>query len=551
MPLLLSPLPLADLLHSSPRHMNKDCRPKLFDGWPRLWLAALILCVPLRGFGAGVTIITHGHLSSIDDWVHAMALAIPNYPSFPGTNSSRYAVFVQDAGSSYTVTPTRLSGGLPIDIDSGEILVELDWSDIANALFSDSTVNIAAAVVPRLLQTNFIAELRGRALVEFPLHLIGHSRGGSLVCEMSRLLGQQGVWVDQVTTLDPHPVNNDGFFDPLMLGVVDATAQTYDNVLFADNNYETLNTYPYGEPVPGAYVRYLTSLNGGYSSAHSDAHLWYHGTLVWTTPVSDSEASITSTERQDWWTPYEQGGTNAGFLYSRIGGSDRLSLDRPAGLGTPPIRDGYNQRWDLGAGSLPNRTALTVNNGAWPNVIKLNLTGTNRLADNEATSVRFYYQYGQVSSSNLTLDVCLDLDGNPWNTNHWLVRRISLSPTGTNFVFNPTVDFTVAPTNAPPGVYVICARLSDGPRTRYLYAPESLTILTPEGPIRLEIARDADGLIRVDVLGVPGQSFILQGSIDLQSWQPLTQHTLGTGRWSYFVNPTNIDWRFYRTMLDR
>ena len=77
-------------------------------------------------------------------------------------------------------------------------------------------------------------------------------------------------------------------------------------------------------------------------------------------------------------------------------------------------------------------------------------------------------------------------------------------------------------------------------RARYLYAPEPLTLLAPEGPIRLEIARDTGGPIRVDVVGAPGQSFELQSSTNLLAWQPLTQHTLETGRRSYFVNPANV-----------
>jgi len=49
--------------------------------------------------------------------------------------------------------------------------------------------------------------------------------------------------------------------------------------------------YANGESVAGAYVRQLTNLNGGYSSSHSDAHLWYHGTIDWNTPASDTEAT--------------------------------------------------------------------------------------------------------------------------------------------------------------------------------------------------------------------------------------------------------------------
>ncbi len=144
-----------------------------------------------------------------------------------------------------------------------------------------------------------------------------------------------------------------------------------------------------GEPVAGAYVRKLTTLGGGYGtgSEHSNVHLWYHGTIDWRDPASDTEATITGTQRTNWWVAYESQGTLAGFYYSLIGGGDRLSLDQPVGSAPAVIRDGYNQHWDLGAGlsaDPTDRTLLPSNSGNWPNLIKLNRTDTNDVVQGQA-----------------------------------------------------------------------------------------------------------------------------------------------------------------------
>src|SRR5881275_1224663 len=104
---------------------------------------------------------------------------------------------------------------------------------------------------------------------------------------------------------------------------------------------------PNGQSVFGAYNRKLLDLNGGYSSSHSDVHLWYHGTIDLATPTSDTQASITASQRTAWWTTTEMSGAGAGFLYSLIGGGDRLSNIEPAGTGNGRINDGFNRNWDL------------------------------------------------------------------------------------------------------------------------------------------------------------------------------------------------------------
>ncbi len=110
---------------------------------------------------------------------------------------------------------------------------------------------MAAAVSQVILLTNLTPEL-GTAMrsPNFPIHpSLAYSRGGSLVAEISRQLGTNGIWVDHVTTLDPYPVNNDGNSD-FPASVVDAPAKyTYANVLFADNYWQDLGVGLYlGDP---------------------------------------------------------------------------------------------------------------------------------------------------------------------------------------------------------------------------------------------------------------------------------------------------------------
>lgn len=521
----------------------------------RSYFCRLLYCLSLLGAGlfatsqirgAGVTIITHGFNGDAQGWVLGLAGRVPAYPLFSGTNVICYEMRVSYSGG-FVVTPRKVAGGHPTNDFNAEIFVKLDWSALAGFFAQYDTYEIAAAVVPRLLHTNFIAELNGHALAELPLHLIGHSRGGSLVCQMSRLLGTNGVWVDQVTTLDPHPVNEDGNSDPLF--VSDAPLRIYDNVLFADNYYQDFGGYPHGQFMPSSYNRRLTALPAGYTSAHSDTHLWYHCTIDLRNPADDTEAQLFASSRTTWFTPYETAGLRAGFHYSRLGGGNRLSLDEPTGPGTDHPAHGYNQRWSLGAGTDTNRTALPAITGHWPSPIQFNLAGTNLMAQGQSNAVALSYQWSRPASSNATVSIYLDDDYNPWNGNERLVHQASAAgTTASNVNFN-LVSLHVTGTNSTPGVHSLYAKITGSGRTRYLYAPESLTVVSSFEPPALFIARDTAANVRVEVNGLVGQHIVLQRTTDFQTWQPLATNWLTTSRWSYLEPALEGARRFYRAVL--
>ncbi len=522
-----------------------------------LFLSAFI---PHSTKAAGVTIITHGLNGNADGWVTGMANEIPKYYRFTGTNYTFYKLYFY-YNSGYYLTYSRLGGSSPTNTDSGEIIVAFDWSQLADGN-SYNTYQIASVMAQALMSTNFISEMNGHALCELPIHLIGHSRGGSLMCETSRLVGTNGVWVDHLTTLDPHPLNDVNFpLDFLLYSAVDAPCRTYQNVLFHDNCWEDIGLLVDGEPVAGAYVRYFTALSGGYENttdehwAHSNVHLWYHGTLDFDNPATDGDPlgpTITSTERSAWWVPYEDygsyAGVFAGFYYSLIGGGNRMSAAMPVGQGFPAIVDGYNQNWDLGAGTLhPNRTPLTSNNGTWPNVIKFNVTGTNIVMAGQQIATKFYYQYGG-ASNYVTTQIYFDRDFNPYNTNSTLVIQGSLPNTGVSSVQPITASLNT--TNVPPGVYAIYAKMTDGVHTRYLYTPELVQILSSRQPPVLAISELSSTQFRISVTGVSSQTIVLQTSTNLQTWQSLATNTLTTSSWIYTnIVPNNFSKQFYRALL--
>jgi hypothetical protein len=499
----------------------------------------------------GVTLITHGLNGNVDGWISGMANQLTNYFRFSGREFTTYEMYFYSSGGSYYLAAQRESGSPPLASGSGEIVVKLDWRQLADGNSYD-TYDVASAVVPALLSTNFIPELGGRALAELPMHLIGHSRGGSLVCEMSRLLGTNGVWIDHVTTLDPHPLNDSAFpFDWFLYSAVDAPANTYANVLFHDNYWQNLNAIVYGKPVGGAYVRKLTNLDGGYggtTASHSDVHLWYHGTIDWRVPAGYTEASITSSERQTWWTAYELQGKFAGFHYSLMGGGDRASGDRPVGAGFPPVSDGYNQLWDLGAGTANNRTALPVNNGNWPNLVKFNRVTTNQVIHGETMAVRFYYQWARASADLATISIYLDADLNALNTNETLLQRITVPGNGSSSVSFATTNLTLFATNAAPGGYAVLATITGGGRTRYLYAPEMVEVLPLRQSPGLEITSLNPAQQQIVVLGAAGQTIVLEQCSDLQTWSPLATNLLTTSGWSY-TNSISAPQSFYRAVL--
>ena len=424
-----------------------------------------VLVEPLecRRLLAGVTIVTHGFNSGVDDWVTAMGNAVAAQSGTLATQP-RYKMTVTDEGASggpLTVGSTRL-GPAPAQWGSSEIVVLLDWSDVAGTLPPDgtqrSTADVGSAVADALLGTVAFPDL-STPLAQLPLHLIGHSRGAGLVSEIARGLGQRGVWVDQLTYLDPHPV--DGVND-LGYDFDDPAMRVYENVRYAED-YWRQDTNPFnffdfdGEAVNGAYNLQLSESvlsNGGSSIEHSDVHLWYHGTIG--PPFSDTDGG--SSIGTGWYNAPQGPRDQLGWKFSRIARGTRPM----AGL---KINGAYR-----------DAVALTVAGAnVWDDISIDNLSSDSAVSQGTSLAVSATFEDRAIGGArDATITLGFDRDDNPYNG----VVGGAGGSVATSALSSDSLSLNL-PTANLAGAFRVYAKISNGVNARYYYAPGRAVVTVP------------------------------------------------------------------------
>jgi len=108
--------------------------------WRILNLTAILLAsmiLPPRSNAAGVTIITHGYDADVKGWVTAMADSIPPYFSTLyfglSPNCSVYTLKLTTDGSQDYYEWSTNAAAPPLNTDTGEIIIKLDWSQMAGS----------------------------------------------------------------------------------------------------------------------------------------------------------------------------------------------------------------------------------------------------------------------------------------------------------------------------------------------------------------------------------------------------------------------------------
>jgi hypothetical protein len=386
--------------------------------------------------GAGVTIVTDGfQLTALDHdhgWVEAMGDYVADRAS--GTPYIYRLVVSYSSFTELVATLTPQNSGLPPieQSQNPEIIIKLYWDQVAGVTPPADSTSIARIACQSLATLNHAREL--------PIQIIGHSRGSSVASEMARFLGQQGIWVHQLTTLDPHPEPG-----------IDAAVQIWDTVLFADNYYESYPyTFPAGANINGAFKENLTGrLTGGYGddlspfssyNNHSDVHLWYHGTVNTSSGASDGVQTFTGTMRNTWYLSDEWGGVLAGFNFSRLG-DGAGALDG--------LLDGYNDgghNW-----FLYSRVNVTRSAYEWPSLTTLINNASGAVQAGTTFPVEFVYQS---YDSGATVTAYLDTDQNPYNGNEIALTLPAINPQpsmrGHKFGFLPQGQVLLQPSHPFP-----------------------------------------------------------------------------------------------------
>ena len=452
----------------------------------------------------GVTIFTHGFNSNADSWVDAMAdeviARVAAETGFSQGDVAKYELTIDAA----TAGLVQESAGSYLTAASGQTVIRLDWGPVS------SDLNLSTATTAERI-ADFIFTNQSW-IAEAPLHLIGHSRGASMVNAIAAEFAERGVFVNHLTFHDAAPVGGDF---PMNIP---------ESVLFADGYWRTGGLFtPDGQSVSGAYNIELNQSHfeggtigyGGISDVHSDVHLWYHGTVDNVGGFSDGAETVASADASYWFQaaaydavdgPTPTGRDDVGYAFSRLVGFPRPT----AGVTTD-------------VGGTGTRTAVDWTAANWPNVLELTVDAASlEFEVGEAIPVDYYFQD---ADSNADLTFFLDVDANPYNGNAVAAGGTFAQAGGASAL---TFDNENVPTaGLTPGMYYLSARILDaGGRQRWIYAPEMVTLNSP--PVTVTGASVNGGSANRSGIGTIALTFSEAVTIASATSFRLFNHTTGT-----------------------
>jgi hypothetical protein len=125
----------------------------------------------------------------------------------------------------------------------------------------------------------------------------------------------------------------------------------------------------------------------------------------------------------------------------------------------------------------------------------------------------------------------------------------NLPGTGATSVGLGAISMPVTASNASPGWHSLYAAIRGGGRTRYLYAPQLVQVLSIYQPPVLGIAPAVSNQFRITINGLPGQNIVLQTSPDLAIWRPVATNLFSTNIWVYTNTTIGANKLYFRATL--
>jgi hypothetical protein len=484
-----------------------------------LLFTAICLLTAIRAPAAGVTLITHGQQfgGGNPGWLDDMASAIAARNG-PATTIIHVEVDVVN-GSLGIAQLVVQSGTLPTPSSTNaEVILKLFWGNVAGGSYS--ATEIANQAVPLLLlPIDWGGGVVTSPFAEMPVHLVGHSRGASVIAQISKQLAAQGIWVDQLTTLDPFPVSLFG----------DPAVSIFDNVIFSDSCRQGLS-FPEGVSLTGTTTQVLDSrfmadmIPDVTPTDHTQVHEWYHG-LIDTNATSVDGDPI---PRSVWYVPGD-----VGYQYSRLAG----------GTYTGGTRATNNTGLRFAGAPRTAVTRTATGSNLWDNLAIANLATNTTVIQGASFNAEVYFEDVNHDAS---LQLGLDTDDNPYNG----VAGIPLFKTNTSALPGTFASVSLGTAGVSPGIYRVYGRITNTNRSRWFVPIGRVTVLQNTGPVLQPPVRSGNGTVLLNLTGQIGGTYVIETSTNLTSWTPLATNVLSANPWVYpDTPPANPPQRYYRAFL--
>ena len=396
---------------------------------------------------ATLTIVTHWYLASADDWVKEMWEAIKdrigennkvsiyefkvsedNYTTFKyiawaSVEDATSLIILLDWSNLAWITPSigtlnnffSLKDHLKYDIKVRDAILKNINSDLkkysVTVPFKDVEGFVALEAVKLIIQQH-----QFKPFLSLPIHLIGHSRWGSVVSHMSEELGKHWILVDQVTMLDPHPMSN-------AWKLVSEAPPIFNNVIYSDTYFQNSdkkdwkNSFIVGYANSGTSdVTELTDLlinsRLEFFWPHSAVHSYYY----WT--ITDKKIA----EVDDNW--YKEPRTGLWYAKSKIWIENGMKKRLESGI-HPDLLPEYSQTsyfgYDKEKEYLKKRNLIVgeLNWITYPNI----MLASNKwdkdydILSKTENSFNFPIFYKLSDYKDNTIKVFLDNDRDPFNNN--------------------------------------------------------------------------------------------------------------------------------------